>query len=115
MSLTIGNSLLPSSLTTRLMVDALNISSNHLLQCCMLVQPLEKQQRKDILVKQMQQENKRVHLMHGSSCLHVTLCSFTCLRPECLSEEERWINTEVQHAFHLPKASYGKCYSLSPG
>lgn len=101
--LTTGSSrLLSCSLTTmRLMAD---VSANHLLQCYMLVQPIERQQRKNILLKLIQQENKCGHLIFISSHPHITLCSLHCLGPELLLEEEIQINTEILYAFHLPKA-----------
>lgn len=42
-----------------LMVDVPYVSTEQLLQCCTLMQPLEEQQRKDVLVKQMQQGEKK--------------------------------------------------------
>lgn len=41
------------------MVDVPYVSTDKLLQCCTLMQPLEEQQRKDVLVKQMQQRGKK--------------------------------------------------------
>lgn len=61
MFLTMGSSCLLSSSLTKmwLMVDVPYVSTDKLLQCCTLMQPLEEQQRKDVLVKQMQQREKK--------------------------------------------------------
>lgn len=94
--------LLSSSLTqTWLMVDVPYVCTDQLLQCCTLMQPLEEQQREDVLVKQMQQGEKSVCLKFISSHPHITHCYLNqaSLGPELLSTEERELKPKVWPAF----------------